>query len=485
MGLNEEMQKAHKEEHYAVLHEEAVELLPKLSDKFNREAKAVAQVLMNSSAETDIKAFVHDRDILQAYDLNREYGINPAPLFNINVASSRVRHRVIDIFENKDPDIREYFDAFISQIQQIRRRKLLGRNTESKLAFLKNISHHSFAELLREKGRIGTEVHVAFRSIQDKAIELLLKQKNRISSENKREEIQNVIDQINVEIFFHKLHHLAAIHPYCEWDLEEFFRIYSDEIMQIIGDYSNVSKKIGTDSILNDISFTSNKGIEVSYAKLDKSFIGLGDDYGDCTAQEVRSQVDPEIANIGWTVFPWVLDPYYRVLLTTIDGEKALKGHITPLIIQDRTVLALDAIEAVPKMRDTVKGQPNKFIADRLFKRRKEALDALLEKTKEIGIRMGVEQIHVEKFSNAVWIQEELNNLPPKFYHVDEIHKPFETSAVKKVISDILRFEPAGVNEEVQARNLALWSQGLREGYKEVGLLLGDDWGSKGILSGP
>jgi hypothetical protein len=187
----------------------------------------------------------------------------------------------------------------------------------------------------------------------------------------------------------------------------------------------------------------------------------------------VRSQVDPEIANIHWTVYAWLLDPYYRVLDVYFHGRRVMKGHILPLIIHGRRILMLDAIETIPSIRDFLRGRRNRNISRKIYTRRLDILQALFGAVKDLAGRMGVEAVYVDKYSNTKWVRAEVNKLPADSYHVSDVIKPFNNDLITAVVRKILNASVGEVKEEIQARNISLMDQQLRPNYKEVGVLMG------------
>ena len=77
--------------------------------------------------------------------------------------------------------------------------------------------------------------------------------------------------------------------------------------------------------------------------------------------------------------------------------------------------------------------------------------------------------------AKAVWAV--VDALPACGYHARQVVVPFGAEPVRALIGDLFGPEAARgpLVAEVQATNLALMDQGLRPGYKEVGLLDGDD----------
>lgn len=248
--------------------------------------------------------------------------------------------------------------------------------------------------------------------------------------------------------------------------------MYADEIAQMLAEHA-ANPSFPEPAVRASLQYLRKDGVEIAYARRDAAFLSSGDYYGDCTASEVRSQVDPEIANIHWTVYAWLLDPYYRVLDVYFNGRRVLKGHVLPLIIQGRRVLMLDAIETIPSIRDFLRGKPNRNISRPIYARRKELLKALFTTVKKLAAQMGVEAVYVDKYSNTKWVRAEVGKLPADSYHIRDVIKPFKNSPIEAVIHSITGAPVEDVWEEIQARNISLMDQQLRPNYKEVGVLMG------------
>lgn len=462
---------------YQEVREYANILLPAIAQR-NQYVQCVARALLDKF--DNIKPFVLDQHVLTEFNLEEHYGMRASPLFNLNEATDLFTAAVRRISKIEEVNIEKQADELLELIDEIRKRKLLGRNTVPKLAYIQNLMKISFSMLLRDESALDARL----QEIQEATIEMLLRQKKRLKNPQKIEEIETLTGKLNLQVLRHKIHKLASSHPSLLGNTSQLMQVYSDEIAQCIGDHLSMSALAETK--IGDITYRTNKGIEAAFSPRNKNFTKLGDVFGDCTALEVKDQVDTEIANIHWTVYSWLLDPYYRVIEVFVDGEPTLKGHITPLVIQDRQTLMVDAIEVVPKLRSVIKGKKNLYLSKRLFDQRQSILNVLFETAKAIAAKMGIANIHLEKFSNATWVRDELDMLPSEFYHVKEVHKPFNTQPIKTIISNILGETNAPVMEEIQAMNTHLWDQGLRPGYKEVGLLSGEPQTSgKNAISGP
>jgi hypothetical protein len=183
--------------------------------------------------------------------------------------------------------------------------------------------------------------------------------------------------------------------------------------------------------------------------------------------------------------YAWLLDPFYRVLEVYFDGEPVLKGHVLPLVIRGRPALAIDAIEVVPPLRDIIGGKPNPYLSDRLFQHRKAVLEALFTQARSLAGQVGAETLYVDKFSSARWVREAVDLFPRTTYHVRDVFKPFGTEPVAALVREILGGDFGPVCEEIQATNLALMDQGLRFGFKEIGVIDGDVEDERLAVRGP
>ncbi len=461
----------------------SAERLPEIIGEKNRHVQCVAEALLKLSRSGDAKAFVLDKKFLAEFDMQDEFGINPSPLFNLNHVASESKEFVADVnleCEDGADDICVQTDMLLVDISEIRKKLLLGKNTEAKLAYVRNLSDASFTRLVNDDDSRRHYLDSQLREVQESTHELLQRQKQRLKEGSKVELVDKMIKRIDTHIFRYKLYTLIMTHPEFFQSIPLACQIYADEITQCLSEHNRENELKE-----NELIHKKNRGIEVVYTPRTKRFFTLGDLYRDCTAMEDKKQIELNMTNIHWTVYAWMLDPYYRVLEAHVDGDSVIKGHITPLIIQGKRTLALDAIEAVPKIRDVIKDRPNHYMSQELFDRRYDILEALFETTKHIGEDMGVDQVLVEKFSGTSWIRDALNALPPSFYHVSEIEKPFGTEVISKIASEILGIEGIHAMEEIQFVNLHLADQGLRYGYKEAGILSGESQGFGGVISGP
>jgi len=431
----------------------------------NRNHGAICLAWGLLSQFNDLKAFVLDARVLKEFDLQGEFGIDPSPLFNLNTLTPTATSVVELEIAGEAHDARFRYTALLEMIDEIRAFKLLGKHTAGKLAFVQNVTHTS-----RSKLQPSDDEDELFE-LEEATLELLGRHLARIDSANRNvERIQRMVRRLRADVALHDLKILYSRRFRQVADITRFCELYADEILQDNADLCQTqgqgSKPIATTEECDHI--------EVRYARRNRKFPKIGDRYGDCTSLMARHQTERGGHNIHWTAYSFLLDPYYRVLEASYNGQPAIKGHLVPLVIQGRRVLCLDAVEVVPQLRGRVRGKENRFQSEELSAVRTLLLESLFERTREIGGRMRVDAIYVDHFSNADWVRETVERLPAMGYHVSEVEKPFEYEAIEWMLKDLLDVEGEQVESEIQAVDVKLMDQGLRYGYKAVGVLDGE-----------
>ena len=199
--------------------------------------------------------------------------------------------------------------------------------------------------------------------------------------------------------------------------------------------------------------------VELELAPRDASFIALGKQVGDCTADKRVRQVDQDVENIYWTVFAWLLDRNYQVLKVFYDGEFVMKVHLLPLLVAGRNggvlVLAVDAIEATPMFREDTRA--GKAV---LLERREYIFSQTVKEVRRIAADMGVEHVVAERFSNTGWVRQELEHFPEVYFHIGDIRKIDELEDVfelaKRICAAAGETPPRSVFMELQMKNTFL-----------------------------
>jgi|HubBroStandDraft_4_1064222.scaffolds.fasta_scaffold55000_2 hypothetical protein len=437
---------------------------------------AIAAVIASLSFYTDITPLVMHPLVEGKFSLLEDYGIDPKPLFSLNSASTAAE-LFLSRFGAPIEDAHRQLDSFIALLRQIEKNRLLGYHTTQKWANInvKDFTNQPLRSLspdhLRKNtyGLLRLATHTT--NILQRYVSGLEKGHARIAV------LQETLGAMESYCDLFRLHKLFSDYPLFESRPPLFYEVFADFIVETV---ANRGDTLPTEAAAQqDIHFRRYQGVDWTFTPRSKQFIFSGDEYGDCTAYWVRSQVNETIVNIHWTVYAWMLDPYYRVLEIFLDGKRALKCHILPLIIQERPVLMLDAIEAVPQLRENKDGSENPNLDRGLYNNRVMLLESLFDICKQLAHRMRLEVIYVEKFSNARWIREAIDDLPSDSYHINEVKKPYTDKIIRANIENVTEKPRCGtLDEEVQARNLRLMNQYMQHGYKDVAVLMGrrENW---------
>jgi hypothetical protein len=237
---------------------------------------------------------------------------------------------------------------------------------------------------------------------------------------------------------------------------DQTLTIYADEIAKTLFMLSSHIELPG----VNELEVVRGNGVEFEFAERDITYLLLGKETGDCTADKPPFQADRDIENIYWTVFPWILDRNYQILKIYYNGAFIMKAHLLPLFVRhekaDKIILAIDAVEAVRAFRDDIKG----FGRKDLLEKKREIFQKVLEKIVSIGSLMGIYDIYAEKFSNTKWVRNTLNTLPEIFLHVRSLIKIDELEDVFFLSKEMFVTEenmvPKEIFMELQMKNTSL-----------------------------
>jgi len=231
--------------------------------------------------------------------------------------------------------------------------------------------------------------------------------------------------------------------------------VYADGIARTLWRISQHLPLCGVDRLI----CVRGRDVELEFAPRDASFVALGKEVGDCTADKTVRQVDQDVENIYWTVFAWFLDRNYQVLKVFCDGEFVMKVHLLPLLVASRNdaavVLTVDAIEATPMFReDTRVGNAA------LLERREHIFARMVKELRRIAGAMGVEHVVAERFSNTGWVRQELERFPEVYFHIEDIRKIDELEDVfemaRRTCAAATEEPPRGVFMELQMKNTFL-----------------------------
>jgi hypothetical protein len=363
---------------------------------------------------------------------------------------------VFQFFENWHRDWKEEFGIRIESFFNLNNPELIGQIiTECR----NSLSPVSSQQLRIDLGSTSLLRKDILNSIPDstllQSVEKILKNKqNNHSGKRKYQDIQLALARIRI----HRI--LAKIKNTTSCDLAESdpqtTTIYADEIADALFELSS-------DLPIPDIeklSIPRKKGVEFEFATRDISYLMLGKETGDCTADKTPFQADRNIENIYWTVFPWILDRNYQILKVFHDGQFVMKVHLLPLYVfhenMDKIILAVDAIETIRGFRDDIQECRRKELPEN----RKEIFHQVLQKIICIGKAMGIDNIYAEKFSNTKWVRELLDGLPEIFLHVNNLIKLDELEDIFCLAQALCKKNgmepPKEIFMEIQMKNTAL-----------------------------
>jgi len=249
--------------------------------------------------------------------------------------------------------------------------------------------------------------------------------------------------------------------------------VHADEVARILWHVSQEMPLVGADRL----RCVRGRGVEFAFAPRDVSFLTLGKEVGDCTADKSFRQVDRHVENIYWTVFSWFLDRHYQILKVFSDGRFVMKVHLLPLVVlnqqSEALFLAVDGIETTPAFReDTRTGDAD------LLEQKGDILSRVVIEVVRIAEAMGIEHVFAEKFSNTGWVRQELERFPEVYLHIGDLRKIDELEDVyelaRRVCAAAGEEAPVDVFMELQMKNTYLLPGGATvRGVKPFAVLAG------------
>jgi hypothetical protein len=306
----------------------------------------------------------------------------------------------------------------------------------------------------------------------EKAQEILAKRRRNPAHHHEGERIEQALAFLNAKAQLEKLSGFLGS-DMSRWSKDRLTS-HADEVARAFHELSRHLPLRGADRL----SCVRGRDLEVEFAPRDVSFLALGKEVGDCTADKLFRQVDRDVENIYWTVFPWFLDRNYQILKVYYDGQFIMKAHLLPLLAVDRSAaevfLALDAIETTPVFReDTRVRQPA------LLEKKEYIFTRTVEEIQRLAQTMGIEHVYAERFSNTAWVRRELERYPEVYLHIgniqkiDELEDVFELS--KRVCAVAGRERPSSIFMELQMKNTFLLpGAATLRGVKMFAVLAGD-----------
>ena len=305
-----------------------------------------------------------------------------------------------------------------------------------------------------------------------KAREILLKRRRNPAHAAEAEEIARAVGLLDTKMLLGTLVRVLG-GELSRWGKDRLL-IHADEVAGLFRDLAMHLPLAGADRL----TCVRGHDVEIELAPRDASFLSLGKEVGDCTADKLFRQVDRDVENIYWTVFSWFLDRNYQILKVHYDGRFVMKVHLLPLLAATErggeVFLAVDAIETTPAFReDTHVGHPD------LLEKKEYIFSRMVEEVEGLARAMGIDHVYAERFSNTAWVRRELERFPEVYLHIgniqkiDELEDVFELS--KRVCAAAGRERPSGIFMELQMKNTFLLPGAATvRGVKVFAVLAGD-----------
>lgn len=305
-----------------------------------------------------------------------------------------------------------------------------------------------------------------------KAKEILSKRRRNPAHAAEEEQIAQAVALLDAKMLLDEIAHVLG-GEISRWGKDRLM-IHADEVARLFRDLSRHLPLAGADRL----TCVRGHDVEVEFAPRDASFLALGKEVGDCTADKLFRQVDRDVENIYWTVFTWFLDRHYQILKVHYDGQFVMKVHLLPLLAVNGSrgdiFLAVDAIETTPAFReDTHVGHPD------LLEKKEYIFSRMVEEVEGLARTMGIDRVYAERFSNTAWVRRELERFPEVYLHIgniqkiDELEDVFELS--KRVCAAARRERPSSIFMELQMKNTFLLPGAATvRGVKGFAVLAGD-----------
>ena len=474
---------------------------------------AFATVVALLNVFDDIKPFAHLAVRRGCCEIERAYDLRLAPLLNLDGAGAELARQLFpgDFLEAPYPRLSAEYVRLVREIfrKDGDEKALLAAHT---VAVLKHWTDYSLAELAAPDAGpiIDGRNAIGFAQAMKRVLELLYRRYPAVTNADRRARMREALN--DALLLYLRLSVLALLDGGYGVGADRLspaaaVPLLSDEVLgtaasrlhEVFRQFPDRSPLAALPNypLVGDM-LEEREALFLRYRFYRKKFIRLGDEYGDCSAALPSSQVDVHVKNIHWTVYPWLLNPYYRVLeVCRRDGKGLIKAHITPLIVDGRRVLMVDAIETIPALRREAfarrggttgaDGEAQRFNEAFYRENAEPAFFLLMERCVALGREMGVDAVYADMFSNAVWVRELLEkNYPQDSYHVANVEVPFSNYEVDDNIC--LIGEGIGLSAtarppkmEIQALNCGLMHQGARPNHKIVAVLYGlrPDWSRK------
>lgn len=384
--------------------------------------------------------------------LNLDLGINIKKWFKQN-PQDNLKRFVNDFFDNWHRDYFQEFQIDIAPLVNLNNQVILKDFLKINNSFLESIYHLDIRSFLQEKNIIRRDIFnsISEEKLLDKCIQII---ERKMRNNPKNEPLNSLLNNLRIKKILKEL----SIEVGSSLDSILIYptKVYADEISNALAKIASFTPLQG----IKDLSYRKGKGFELDYAPRDRFYLELGRDFGDCTSNQERLQ-NEETENIFWTVFPWILDRNYQILVVYLDGVRLLKIHLLPLYLnlseqgqEPFHFLCVDAIESTPSFHKKQKND--------LSFNPKDLFNFVVSEVLNLASRMRIEVVYCEKFSNTPWVRDELEKYPEiyldtrQIIKIDELEDVFECANLfcGSKLQDSTRIKQ--IFMEIQAKNTYL-----------------------------
>ncbi len=395
---------------------------------------------------------------------------------NFEAGETGFKKMIFDFYQDWHRDYEDEFNVRMEPFFNLNDPALVRDVLKKNKIGLQKIADFDLRKYLSETCLIRKDILNSIKEnlLPESSERILMKKQKQLNRPDRKKLVSDSLKEIRAYRIFHQ----GRIETGFDSSQSDYglLPVYADEIskmmIEISGfmDVAEVSKLTGV----------RGSGIEFEFAPRDASYLSLGRETGDCTAEKATFQADTDIENIYWTVFPWLLDRNYQIMKVFYNGMFTMKVHLLPLFIardgREHMVLAVDAIETVRGFRDDIQGyQKNDLLGEK-----ETIFNRVIDEVKKVGGKMGIDHIYAEKFSNTRWVREHFQQFPEIFFHVNNIIKLDELEDVFYLSQELHRntkgLVPDELFMEVQMKNTSLLPRVTSKtpGFKSFAVIKGD-----------
>lgn len=394
----------------------------------------------------------------------------------LKFSRENLKKTVLDFFSHWHRSYEDEFDVQVAPFVNLNTPQSVRAVIDKNQALLTRLHELDIRAEIRRSGLIRLDIlnSIAPETLADTVQTILAKRLRQKLSAARAEQISQSLSQIRSHAILQDLGRDIGLSS--QSFSREATGIFADDIAAAL---CRISRHCHL-TVTGGLQVVRGQGVEFQFAPRDRSYLALGKETGDCTADKPFFQADREVENIYWTVFPWILDRNYQILKVFYNGDFIMKAHLLPLFHLsprgNRMILAVDAIETVKAIRDDM----DSHAREDLLEQRSGIFDSLLAQILSIARHMGIQDVYAEKFSNTPWVRKAFAKLPEIFINVNHLIKLDELEDVYE-LARMLSYESghgevSDIFMELQMKNTSLLPTVSKraQGVKSYAVIQGD-----------